>query len=112
MLQYSKPESIRHLNIDTAILSGNVQHLHFENALPDGTDENKLNHIFENRLKSIKSLQSEGGSGLIKALNIVKYDFGNPSNTFDIVAQDGKCLVDVKFNLDNMLVNQHISFTE
>lgn len=112
MLQYSKPESIRHLNIDTAILPGNVQHLHFENALPDGTDENELNHIFENRLKSINSLQSEGGSGLIKALNIVKYDFGNPSNTFDIVAQDGKCLVDVKFNLDNMLVNQHISFTE
>ena len=45
MLQYSKPESIRHLNIDTAILPGNVQHLHFENALPDGTDENELTKL-------------------------------------------------------------------
>lgn len=112
MLQYSKPESVRHLNLETAILPGNIQHLHFENALPDGTDEKELNRTFEARLKSIKSLQSEGGSGLIKALNIVKYDFGNPSNTFDIIAQDGKCLVDVKFNLDNMLVRQQVSLTE
>lgn len=66
-------------------------------------NEDKLNEIFKTRLAATSSLQKEGGSGLVKAMNIIKYDFNNPSNSYTIEARNGKCLIDIVFNLDNMV---------
>lgn len=81
------------------------QLIHFENDLDPSIDEEKLNEIFKTRLASISSLQKEGGSGLVKAMNIIKYDFNNPENSYTIEAKDGKCLIDIIFNLDNMMAS-------
>ena len=43
---------------------------------------------------------------LVKAMTIVKYDFGNTNNTFTIQAIESKCVVDVLFNIKDMLVNE------
>lgn len=79
------------------------QLIHFENDLDLGVDEDKLNEIFMTRLAATSSLQKEGGSGLVKAMNIIKYDFNNPSNSYTIEARNGKCLIDIVFNIDNMV---------
>ena len=36
-------------------------------------------------------------------MNIVKYDFGDKTNTFTIEARDGKCVIDILFNLTEMI---------
>jgi hypothetical protein len=79
-------------------------HLHIENNLPEETDEDALNTDFQSRLSNEKLIQKEGGSGLAKAMNIVKYDFGNQDNTYTIKASGGKCVTDVYIHLANMVV--------
>ena len=102
MLQYSRVERERTFIIQTDIVEGNYQLIHLENLLPEDTDENALNRLFKERLGDECCLQKEGGSGLVKAMNIVKYDFGDKSNTFTIEARDGKCVIDILFNLNDM----------
>jgi hypothetical protein len=92
-----------HIVIESRKLDNNTQLIHFENDLEPGTDELNLNKIFKARLAATSSLQKEGGSGLVKAMNIIKYDFSNISNTYTIEARDGKCFIDIKLILDNML---------
>ena len=76
------------------------------NDLQIGTLEEGLNHIFEEKMNDIAKLQQEGGSGLVKAMTIIKYDFGNTNNTFTIKAAEGKCIVELMFNIKDMLVNE------
>lgn len=104
MLQYSREETERSFVIQTEVMDGNKMHIHLENCLQDGTDEEALNLLFKQRIGDECSLQKEGGSGLVKAMNIVKYEFGDSTNTFTIEARDGKCLIDIFFNLTNMAV--------
>ena len=74
--------------------------------MPSDVNEDVLNHTFEEKMDDIERLQQEGGSGLVKAMTIVKYDFGNTQNTFSIIAKDGKCIVEILFNIKDMLVNE------
>ncbi len=57
-------------------------------------------------MNDVAKLQQEGGSGLVKAMTIVKYDFGNTNNTFTIRATDGKCIVGILFNIKDMLASE------
>ena len=103
MLQYSRVEPERSFVIKTDIVEGSRQLIHLENRLPESADEEALNRQFKERLGDECSLQKEGGSGLVKAMNIVKYDFGDKTNTFTIEARDGKCVIDILFNLTEMI---------
>ncbi len=103
ILQHGSKREGCKIVIGSKRLDSHRQLIHFENDLDAGVDEEKLNEIFQTRLASTSSLQKEGGSGLVKAMNIIKYDFNNPTNSYTIEAKDGKCLIDIVFNLDNML---------
>ena len=74
------------------------------NEIQDNIHEDDLNHIFDEKMNDITKLQQEGGSGLVKAMTIVKYDFGNINNTFTIKAIDGKCIVDILFNIKEFCI--------
>lgn len=77
MFKYSRVEIERPLLIDVLLEDDDLMHLHIENNLPEETDEEAMNRDFQNRLGNEKLIQREGGSGLAKAMNVVKYDFGN-----------------------------------
>lgn len=102
MFQYSRRENQRKFEIDTWVDDGNIQHIHLENDLPEDANEDILNKKFQDRISDVALLQKEGGSGLVKAMNIIKYDFGDEKNTFSIIAKDGKCKIDISFNLKVM----------
>ena len=106
MLRHSKPEPVPHFVIAASLTENNILHLHFENLLSNDTDEKKLNKRFSELIVSDDKLQKEGGSGLVKALNIVRYDFGDIHNSITIFAEQGRCITDIHFNLTNMLVNR------
>ena len=106
MLRHSKPEPVPHFVIAASFTENNILHLHFENLLSNDTDEKKLNKRFSELIVSDDKLQKEGGSGLVKALNIVRYDFGDIHNNITIFAEQGRCITDIHFNLTNMLVNR------
>ena len=108
VFKYSRVEMERPLLFDVLMEEGDMMHLHIENNLPENTDEETLNKDFQSRLSNEKLIQKEGGSGLAKAMNIVKYDFGNEHNTYTIVATEGKCITDVYVNLTNMVVTENI----
>ena len=76
--------------------------MHIENKLRVGVDEDEQNKIFQRLINEEAMIQKESGSGLAKAMNIIKYDFGNPDNTYTIVANEGKCVTDVFIRLINM----------
>lgn len=103
MLAYSKKEKLHLFVLDTVVIDNNIMHIHFENELPPNTDEDMLNQLFEEKKQAINLLQKERGSGLVKAINIIKYDFNNTQNIFKISAKDGKCLIDIMFYLNNMI---------
>lgn len=77
MFKYSRVKIERPLLIDVLLEDDDLMHLHIENNLPEETDEEAMNRDFQNRLGNEKLIQREGGSGLAKAMNVVKYDFGN-----------------------------------
>lgn len=104
VFKYSRVEMERPMLFDVILEEGDMMHMHLENNLPEGTDETALNLDFQSRISNEKLIQKEGGSGLAKAMNIVKYDFGNIHNNYTIVANDGKCLTDIYIHLSNMVV--------
>ena len=104
--KYSRVEMERPLFFDVVLEECGIMHLHIENTLPEDVEEDILNRDFQSRLSNENLIQKEGGSGLAKAMNIVKYDFGNENNTYTIVAQKGKCIMDVYINLTNMVVRE------
>lgn len=106
MLRYSKNTNPRIFQISSQMMDENIIKISLINDLQDKIQEDSLNHIFEEKMNDVAKLQQEGGSGLVKAMTIVKYDFGNTNNTFTIRATDGKCVVEILFNIKDMLVNE------
>ena len=106
MLRYSKNTKIRIFQINSQMMDEGKIKITLINDLQDKIQEDELNHIFEEMMNDVTKLQQEGGSGLVKAMTIVKYDFGNTNNTFTIRASEGKCIVDLLFNIKDMLVNE------
>lgn len=105
MLKYCKKEHAFTFGFIPTVKDGHILHLHLVNNLPDDTDEDKLNQIFYERLQDKCRLQKEKGSGLVKAMNILQFEFGDQNNYFTIEAKDGKCHTDIYFNLNEMLVD-------
>ena len=106
MLKYSKSTNPRIFQINSQMMDDSVIKISLINDIQTGIQENELNHILERKMNDIAKLQQEGGSGLVKAMTIVKYDFGNTNNTFTIQAIESKCIVDVLFNIKDMLVDE------
>lgn len=104
VFKYSRVEMERPLLLDVILEEGDMMHMHIENNIPEDTNEDDLNKDIQSRISNEKLIQKEGGSGLAKAMNIVKYDFGDIRNDYTIVAKDGKCITDVYIHLANMVV--------
>lgn len=104
VFKYSRVEMNRPLLFDVILEDDDIMHMHIENNIPESIDVDELNKDFQSRISNEKLIQKEGGSGLAKAMNIVKYDFGDISNSFSIEAKDGKCITDVLIHLSNMIV--------
>ena len=106
MLRYSKNTDSRIFHISSQMIDEAKIEILLVNDLRDGVQEEELNHTFDEKMNDVAKLQQEGGSGLVKAMTIVKYDFGNINNTFTIRATDGKCIVDILFNIKDMLASE------
>lgn len=72
----------------------------FENDI--NQNANLLNEKFKAFMASDGKLQLEGGSGLVKAQKIVKYDLGNIDNFVKISAENNKCVASIRINLQNL----------
>lgn len=105
MFSYSFDEFERPASFQVSVEEGNIMHWYLENKLRKDTDEEALNRLFQERIGDEKRIQKEGGSGLVKAMNIIRFDFGEPRNYYKIVASEGKCLIDVYISLSNMIVD-------
>lgn len=103
IFKYSFEEFKRPVNLGVSIEDGDIMHIHMENKLRAGVNEEEENRKFDRLINEEAMIQKEHGSGLAKAMNIVKYDFGNPDNTYTIVAREGKCYTDVFIHLTNMV---------
>ena len=106
MLRYSKNTDSRIFHISSQMIDEAKIEILLVNDLRDGVQEEELNHTFDEKMNDVAKLQQEGGSGLVKAMTIVKYDFGNTNNTFTIRATDGKCIVGILFNIKDMLASE------
>ncbi len=104
VFKYSRVEIERPLLFDVLKEEDDMMHLHIENNLPEDINEADLNKDIQSRISNEKLIQKEGGSGLAKAMNIVKYDFGDIRNDYTILANNGKCVTDVYIHLSNMIV--------
>ena len=105
IFKYSFDEYERPVTFRATLEPDDIMHMYLENKLKKDTDEDKLNAKFQSLINEEAMIQKEHGSGLAKAMNIVKYDFGNPDNTYTIAARDGKCITDIYIHLSNMIVN-------
>lgn len=104
MFNYSYEEFERPAKFHVDIDAANMMHWSLENKLRKDTDEDALNRLFQERIGDEKRIQKEGGSGLVKAMNIIRFDFGDPKNYYRIAASEGKCLIDVYINITGMVV--------
>ena len=107
MFKYSFEERERPILFNVVIAPDDVMHIHLENKLRAGTDEEALNNDFQERIEDEQMLQKERGSGLVKAMNIIRYDFGDQSNTYTIVASEGKCITDIFIHFTEMIIPQN-----
>lgn len=96
MICHSQKEPRRIFEIDFRVEDGKLL-LHFENKC-DGNPQ-ALNKKFETLLNSYERLQEEGGTGLVKARKIVKYDLGCSDNEVKAKVENGKCVADVTIDL-------------
>ncbi len=104
IFKYSFEEYERPVTFRASIEEEDILHLHMENKLRAGINEDRQNEDFQRLINEEAMIQKEHGSGLAKAMNIVKYEFGNPDNTYTIIACDGKCYTDVYIHLSNIVV--------
>lgn len=104
MMNHSKKEGTRHFLLN-AKQDANILHLHFENSF-DG-DVERTNKKIHELLQSYERLQKEGGSGLVKARKIVKYDFGDINNEVVMVVNKTKCLADISINMEKLCVKEN-----
>lgn len=100
MIKYSKKEYCRRFIFKHSV-DNNILCLHFENNYDGNAD--LMNEKFSNLLQSYDRLQKEGGSGLVKARKIVKYDLKCIDNEVVIKVVDGKCVAKVYINLEHIL---------
>ena len=101
MINHSKKEKTRHFVLNAEQID-NLLHLHFENNF-EGNEESTNKKIGQ-LLQSYDRLQKEGGSGLVKARKIVKYDLGDLANEVVMVVEKGKCKADITINMDKLCV--------
>lgn len=101
MINHSKKEGTRHFLMN-AKKQDNILHIHFENDF-DG-DVNYTNKKIRELLQSYDRLQKEGGSGLVKARKIVKYDLGDLNNEVNMVVVKNKCMADITINMSKLCV--------
>lgn len=99
MFSYSKSgnTSIFYLSLDR---EEDIITIHLENEIDE--PEDVLNAKFKDMLQSYSRLQQEGHSGLVKVKKIIKYDLGCEQNELSIKADNGKCIVDVTINIQNI----------
>lgn len=86
----------------TTTIQDDIMMVSFENDIQQNEDE--LNERFKYLMDSQGRLQKEGGSGLVKAQKIVKYDLDDIENYVKISAKDQKCVAVVRINLKNLIV--------
>lgn len=101
MITHSKKEKTRQLVLDAKQID-NLLQLHFENNFEG--DEEYTNKKICQLLNSYDRLQKEGGSGLVKARKIVKYDLGDLNNEVVMVIENGICKADITINMDKLCV--------
>lgn len=77
--------------------------LHFENLTNENDDV--LNAMFIELLKSENRLQLEGRSGLAKVKKIILYDLKGSEEDFTIQAENGICRVDIRLWIHNLKRN-------
>jgi hypothetical protein len=83
-------------------IENNILIFTFENDIKE--DEESLNKRFQSYMDSQGRLQLEGGSGLVKAQKIVKYDLDDTENYVNISATNKKCIATVRIDLQNLVV--------
>lgn len=99
MFKYSSPNS--DFKIKTTIEDSQLI-ITFENEI--NQNEIYLNEKFKELMESDGKLQLEGGSGLVKAQKIVKYDLGDIDNFVKITTENNKCIAYIRINLQNLEV--------
>lgn len=103
MFKYSSNNLISnkiHAQIET-IIQDDVLIFTFENDIRQ--NENELNQKLKSLMDSQGRLQTEGGSGLVKAQKIVKYDLDDVDNFVKIEARNQKCIASVRINIKNLV---------
>ena len=103
IFKYSYEEYSRPVLFQVSVEENSKMHMHIENKLRSRINEEEQNLVFQRLVNEEAMIQKESGSGLAKAMNIIKYDFGSPENTYTIVASNGKCVTDVYIRLTNMI---------
>jgi hypothetical protein len=86
----------------TTTIQDDILIFSFENDIRQNEDE--LNQKFKSLMDSQGRLQTEGGSGLVKAQKIVQYDLDDTDNYVNIKAENQKCIATVRINLKNLIV--------
>lgn len=97
MFQHSLKEHPRKFEISGSIEDGFV-HLHFENKADENDDV--LNRRFNNLVGNRSRLQKEGGSGIVKVEQILRYDLRCLDNKIEITAKEGVCMTDIYMKLE------------
>ena len=86
----------------TTTIQNDILIITFENDIKQNEDE--LNLKFKSLMDSQGRLQTEGGSGLVKAQKIVQYDLDDIDNYVNIKAENQKCIAAIRINLENLVV--------
>ena len=103
MMLHSKNENKREFEVEATVKDG-ILTIIFQNECTG--DEDELNQTFTKLLSSEDRLQKEGGSGLVKARKIVRYDLGCTDNEVSIIAKDGICRSVITINLENIKADE------
>lgn len=102
MMQHSKSQPDRTFMVNVNVKE-NTLYIVFENECEGNADE--LNSKFDKLLSSEERLQKEGGSGLVKARKIVRYDLGCTDNEVRIHVDENICRSEVTICLKNLIAN-------
>ena len=109
MMQHSKMQQNREFSINVGVENEDTLRIVFVNECDGNAEE--LNSKFTKLLSSEERLQKEGGSGLVKARKIVRYDLGCLDNEVCIHVDGNICKSDITISLKNLLANGEKNFT-
>jgi len=85
----------------TTTIQNDILIFTFENDTVQSEEE--LNQKFKSLMDSQGRLQTEGGSGLVKAQKIVQYDLDDVDNYVNIKAENQKCIATIRINLKKLV---------